>query len=442
MSATGYTFQGWSTSSTATSAEYAGGASYTPSKDITLYAVWKANNHTVSYNKGDATSGSAPSAQTKVQGTPLTLAKNTGSLAHSSTTGSAPSKTGKITLSYNANGGTNAPSSTSGSAVTINGTYPITWTASGWGTTSGTTTKAYEFGGSYTKEEDITLYPSWTKTNGTTTYTPASASATVSTSKPSKTGYTFEAWYTASSGGTKVGTTYSESITDNKTVTLYAHWTANTYSIKFNGNGNTGGSMSNLSMTYDTAKTLTANAFTKTGYSFAGWATSASGAVAYADKASVKNLSSTSGDTVNLYAKWTANIYTITLNDIRSDATAGQGKIYVRYEDSFYKEKACTNKITKLDILPTSPRPQFFGYQNQSGTKQIIDAEGNILVSSTAYTNDNTINAIWKDIPFYQKSGSQFKLEIPYIIKNGQWKKCTPYVLKNGRWVKYFRKDI
>ena len=85
---------------------------------------------------------------------------------------------------------------------------------------------------------------------------------------------------------------------------LYAAWTANTYTIKYNGNGNTGGSTSSSTHTYDEAKPLTENGFTKTGYVFQGWATSASGPVVYTNGQSVKNLTSTNGDVINLYAVW------------------------------------------------------------------------------------------------------------------------------------------
>ena len=68
------------------------------------------------------------------------------------------------------------------------------------------------------------------------------------------------------------------------------------------------------SHTYDQAKALTANGFVKTGYTFVGWATSATGAVAYSDKKSVKNLSSTNGATITLYAKWQANQFTVSFN--------------------------------------------------------------------------------------------------------------------------------
>lgn len=83
------------------------------------------------------------------------------------------------------------------------------------------------------------------------------------------------------------------------------------YTIKFNANGGSG-SMSNLSMTYGTAKNLTANTFTRTGYTFQGWSTSSSATSAtYTDGQSVNNLTSINGGTVNLYAVWKANTYAV-----------------------------------------------------------------------------------------------------------------------------------
>lgn len=120
----------------------------------------------------------------------------------------------------------------------------------------------------------------------------------------SRTGYDFDGWYTASSGGTKVTTA---STVPTSAHTLWAHWTAHTYTIRFNANGGSG-SMSDLPMTYDVAKNLTANAFTKSGNNFKGWATSAGGSVAYADGASVKNLTTSKDVTITLFAVWEAQI--------------------------------------------------------------------------------------------------------------------------------------
>ena len=96
----------------------------------------------------------------------------------------------------------------------------------------------------------------------------------------------------------------------------YANFVPNTYTIVYHGNGNTGGSTESSSHTYDTAKALTSNGFTKTGYRFIGWSTSENGSVVYSDKQSVTNLTATDGETVKLYAKWELIDYSIsyTLN--------------------------------------------------------------------------------------------------------------------------------
>lgn len=90
----------------------------------------------------------------------------------------------------------------------------------------------------------------------------------------------------------------------NKNLNLYAVWKANAYKIAFNKNGGSG-SMSTVSRTYDKASALPANAFKRRGYKFKGWNTKSNGTgTSYTDKASVKNLTSTSGKTVTLYAQW------------------------------------------------------------------------------------------------------------------------------------------
>ena len=142
------------------------------------------------------------------------------------------------------------------------------------------------------------------------------------TANAAPTGYSFKEWTGAAADVALLANKTAASTTlrmPGRAVTLTATYQANAYTVKFNANGGSG-TMANLAMTYDTAKTLTANAFTRTGYTFQGWATSASGAVAHADKASVKNLTATANGTVNLYAVWTANPYTVTF-----DANGGDG---------------------------------------------------------------------------------------------------------------------
>ena len=62
--------------------------------------------------------------------------------------------------------------------------------------------------------------------------------------------------------------------------------------------------MSDSTHTYDTAKNLSANAYTRAGYEFLGWATTSTGEVAYTDRESVKNLTATKGDVIVLFAVW------------------------------------------------------------------------------------------------------------------------------------------
>ena len=144
------------------------------------------------------------------------------------------------------------------------------------------------------------------------------ADSSVELPTPTRTGYTFDGWYT--SDGTKV----SQTFTPTAATKLTAHWTPITYTVSYNGNGATSGETASSSHTYDVAKALTANGFKREftvtfdyNYSgatattamavsnFNGWAKTATGAAEYSDGASVTNLSSTDGDTVILYAIWT-----------------------------------------------------------------------------------------------------------------------------------------
>lgn len=85
--------------------------------------------------------------------------------------------------------------------------------------------------------------------------------------------------------------------------------------VTFNANGGEG-TMDSQEIDYNTATALTANTFTRTGYSFAGWATSATGSKVYDDEESVtltKNL--------NLFALWTKNSYNVTFTPTITGAT-------------------------------------------------------------------------------------------------------------------------
>ena len=102
-----------------------------------------------------------------------------------------------------------------------------------------------------------------------------------------------------------------------------ANYTLNwaTYTVRFNANGGSG-TMADQAFTYNTAQALSANAFTRIGYTFDGWSTTANGTVVYTDGQSVSNLTATNGATVDLYAQWTPITYTVRFNK-NSDGASG-----------------------------------------------------------------------------------------------------------------------
>lgn len=80
------------------------------------------------------------------------------------------------------------------------------------------------------------------------------------------------------------------------------------YTVKFDGNGATGGSVADLAMTGEEEKNLPQNGFEKAGFSFAGWSFDKTAKKAdFADKEAVIDLTSVDGDVVTLYAVWTPN---------------------------------------------------------------------------------------------------------------------------------------
>ena len=86
---------------------------------------------------------------------------------------------------------------------------------------------------------------------------------TIKLSPATKTGYTFNGWH----DGTQVITEIARGSTG--AITLSATWAANTYMVRFEGNGGSG-SMGDQTFTYDKEGKLTANQFTRTGYTSGG----------------------------------------------------------------------------------------------------------------------------------------------------------------------------
>lgn len=272
---TNYNFSGWNTASDGTGTAYADGASYPFAASTTLFAQWRGN---VSYNANGGT-GTVTDATNYAPGQSVTTA--------------------------------------SGAGFTRSGYTFIGWNtlANGLGTSyTANQVGAFNFAG------NTTLYAVWNPVGSHTVIFEAnggtgsmanqteSASAALNANAFTRAGYAFANWNTAANGS---GTTYANGQTYafDANMTLYAQWTANNNTITFDANTGTG-TMAAQILATGAAAALNANTFTKAGYTFAGWATTAGGAVAYANSASY----SMGTSNVTLYAKWTANNNTITFN--------------------------------------------------------------------------------------------------------------------------------
>lgn len=232
-------------------------------------------------------------------------------------------------------------------------------------------------------------------------------------------GYAWSKWTGNTSYLTSAATVKANTVKPTTNISLTATATGNTYYVKYNKNDSAAtGTMANSTHIYGTAKALTANAFKKTGYSFSGWATSASGSVAYADKASVSALTTTSGATVNLYAKWTPNTYTIEYN-----ANGGSGTM-PNATHTYDSTKSLTkNTFTKENYM-------FMGWSTSSnGDVEYIDEES---VKNLATSGTVTLYAVWmhKGTIRIMVSG-EYKMAQVYVY-SGSWKLTQPQCYSNG----------
>ena len=261
---TGYAFSHWNTASNDSGTTYTNGQVYDFSADMDLYAQWTANAYTVTF---DANGGSAPTPTSKQ----VTFGSAYGTLATTSRTG-----------------------------YTFNGWF----TAASGGTQVTAATVV-------TTASNHTLYAQWTANTYTVTFDANGGSAPSPASKQvtfgsaygtlattSRTGYTFNGWFTAASGGTQV--TAATVVTTASNHTLYAQWTANTYTVTFDANGGNTPSPASKIVTYDSAYGTLATT-SRTGYTFSGWFTAASGGTQVTAATVV-----TTASNHTLYAQWTA----------------------------------------------------------------------------------------------------------------------------------------
>jgi uncharacterized repeat protein (TIGR02543 family) len=368
---TGHVFSGWKTAADGTGTAYAPGSGYSGTADLVLYAQWTPASYTITYNGNGADTGTAPTkaseSWTYNATTPLTLSTQ-GSLTKTGYTFGGWATTANATVGVTSASPTSnttyfavwsatqytvtyAPGTGASGTITSPGnktlgqTFPldtgstltppapsgnITYSFGYW--SDGT--KTYKSGATYVMPAaDVVLTANWIaiynvtyNPNGGTT---SNASVQLADGNPltigaaaSRTGYTFVKWVDQ---GINPGL-WNPGDTTTVTATRFifsAQWSANTNSITYNGNSNTGGSIpaSGTYVTDGTPYVVVGNtgSLVRSGYTFVGWNTAADGSGTNypAGVGATYSLP----DNVILYAKWQAGTYSITYNG--NGATGG-----------------------------------------------------------------------------------------------------------------------
>ena len=396
----GYTFLGWATSSSATSASYQPGGRYTANASVTLYAVWSCNHpsskkvwdtgcdwRTVCDNCGATLSsgtlhgpytygdwvyysGSQHSRyKTCIHGdyTTTEYASHNTSAQYEQYSASQHKKYSYCADCNSTVGTTNYESHTFTSS-TVNGQVVSTCSLCGY-----TKTSAQTYTVSYNPNGGSNAPASQTKVHGVT--------LTLSSSVPYRFNYEFVGW--ATNSNSSVASYYAGgSYTDNASVTLYAVWRYKpaTYTVAFDANGGTN-APSSQTKTYGVALTLTTAIPTRANYRFAGWskdrnATSASYTAggSYTDNASV-----------TLYAVW---VYSPESYTVRYDANGGAGA-------PSSQSKTYGVPLTLSMVKPTRVGYEFLGWATSKSATAAEYAPGE------RYTDEAgvTFYAVWRYVP-------------------------------------------
>lgn len=284
---------------------------------------WSTTNQVKLYEYTHAAYTRGTSAAKKYLYAKLANVDVVGGTMYASTTYTVPALT-SYTVSYNANGGTGAP-------------------------------------GSQTKYYGQTLK--------------------LSSTKPTRTGYSFQGWATSASGS--VSYAAGANYTSNAGATLYAVWKANTYTVKFDANGGTG-APSNQTKTYGTTLTLSSTKPTRTNYNFLGWSESASATSATysAGGSYTKNAATT------LYAVWELAYTKPRITNLKITRRTSAGVLaddgtYALVQFDFACDKTATSTVVEWESEAGTTGGYNFNKTGTSGSVSTLVGGGGLSADST-----------------------------------------------------------
>lgn len=433
-SRTGYTFNGWNTKADGTGTAYADKATVkdlTASTSVTLYAQWKANTYTVNlYSnllQGMDNTSSAVTAEAITysisNGAVTATGINRDTDCYGFTSGRVWLETGKTYRFSTTHTGTYVTDVElffmyNGSYAQLNGQN--TWVHM--------SAPSYNFSviatGEYWMRMDINKKgQTHTLSNINIAESKGSIGVTYGNTYSalptlSRTGYTFLGWKD------KDGNSYTTSTAVSKTSDhdLYAQWQAHKYTVKFNAN-NGSGSMPNQAFTYGMAQTLSANTFTRSGYTFGGWNTKADGTgTAYTNTASVKDLTSQNGATVTLYAQWVARPYTI-----KFYANGGSGTMPDQVAEFDKVITLSKNQFTRAGYT-------FLGWAKSAGatTHEYIDQQDVVNLAQSGTVN---LYAIWAEKTYtvtFDYNGGSGSPQSTLVVYNKPYGTLPTYPRRDG----------
>lgn len=162
------------------------------------------------------------------------------------------------------------------------------------------------------------------------------------------TGYDFDGYYTAATGGSLISSDASYSYYVFGAKSIYARFKPKTYTITYNKGANGTGTVASTTKTHGVNATLSSSTFTRSGYTQTGWSTTDGGSKAY----NLGGTYSTNAD-ATLYPYWTQNTYAITLSEtggsgtMKIDGTTRSSGYAVTHGKHTFTVTAPTGKVVK-----------------------------------------------------------------------------------------------